>query len=371
MAIALVVVCSAAALVLNRLWVDAARVELSAAAEAAALAAAAQLADDDLLCDDRDSEERVRRCRAAAADIAARNRVAGRPVQLDVTPGGDIRVGRRIRDAAGNEVFLETNVDPTIAAVFAARLRSRGDPLALLFRGLTGCPDADVVAGAEASIDGRIVGVRPFAGANVPCVPLAILEHDGTDARQDTWTVQIEQRLGADEFGFDTQSGLVIHADDGIPEITLKADPADVAQANMHWIHFGSGLPGVRLAEQIHAGLSTDDLIHYRGELRFDSGPLPVTAAHVDAHLYEDALRGLIGEPRICLLYVCTTTGGPVTTTRLVAIRIMAMRADANGRPEIVVQPSVISTRTALIDETADPNPYIYKLHLTGFRLET
>ncbi len=97
-AIALLVVMAGLALVLDRLWLDTADLELTTAAEAAALAAASELANDDLLKLNAVPELRFERARAAAAWIASQNLVAGSPVVLNTDPEGYIRLGRLLLD---------------------------------------------------------------------------------------------------------------------------------------------------------------------------------------------------------------------------------------------------------------------------------
>src|SRR5262245_51018624 len=76
-AIALLIAMCGLALILDRLWLDAADLELTTAAEAAALGAASALANDDLLRINADPELRQDDARNAAAWIASQNTVAG------------------------------------------------------------------------------------------------------------------------------------------------------------------------------------------------------------------------------------------------------------------------------------------------------
>ena len=97
------------ALVLDRLWIDAAQVELRTGAEAAALAAAAELCDDTLLLGHNTADERMANGRRTARFIGGQNRVAGQTLRLDDAPDGDIRFGRLLNDEAENQHrFVET-----------------------------------------------------------------------------------------------------------------------------------------------------------------------------------------------------------------------------------------------------------------------
>ena len=127
-AFALVVVMAAVALLLDRLWLDAAAVELVTCAEASALAAAGELANDDLLQTHFDSKRRITAARRAAVDVAYQNRVCGSPVTLDSSASGDVRFGRLVLDPETGETrFLETIHDPTSVMVTGRKTKSRNN----------------------------------------------------------------------------------------------------------------------------------------------------------------------------------------------------------------------------------------------------
>ncbi|MFG0296535.1 MAG: hypothetical protein ACF8PG_11575 [Maioricimonas sp. JB045] len=380
-AMALLVAGTAMALVLDRLWIDAAEAELRTAAEASALAAAGELASDERLRTDGNPEEPIMAARRAAAQVAAGNRVAGAPVVVDTETDRDIRFGHIvISGETGEPTFLETDHQPTTASVRALRTRGRGNPVARLFRELTGKAYRDVAAYATASIDNRIIGLRPFEGGPIPALPLGILETSADPRRVDTWQRQIDEREGPDEYGY--RDGLVIDEPDGIPEIILHTAGTDqpLDAANTLLIDIGSGLHHYELARQIRTGLDVADLVDFGGEIRIDQGPyhLECDAQFTDAI---EPLAEMIGRRRIAFLYVDPVAGetdslGELTVTRLVAIRVMDIRAGEDGSFEIVAQPCVMTTRTALLtdpgapwdgtpEERASANPYIFKLQLT------
>ena len=83
-------------------------------------------------------------------------------------------------------------------------------------------------------------------------------------------------------------------------------------------------------------------------------------------------LADIIGSCRICFVYSGDASDGSVECVGLVAGRVLDIQWQAGGI-EVVFQPGVLTTRTALLlDESApddgDPrfgNPYIYKLRLS------
>ena len=394
-AVALIVVMSGIALILDRLWLEAADLELTAAAESAALAAGRELANDDLLRLAPNHAERLQAARDAAAWVASENRVAGHPVELNSEPQGDVRLGHLILDEHEQQVrFDETDDNPTTVVVTAQRSRRANNPVGLFISGLTGIPWGDVASRVEASIDNRIVGVRPFDGTPVPALPLAIWMKDPAGKSLDTWEQQIEARRGRDDFTYESRSGQVFSGADGIPEIVLRApgrarsngNSPPSSQPNLLVLDIGTGLQDEAVARQFASGWTTDDLADFDGELRVSTTHPEQLAAAADLNHHDrDALDNLIGEPRICLLFSEASLKGQTrqwqaTCVRLIAIRVLSIRDGEDGSCELIAQPCVFATRTALLEEQtpyhtgglvdaaatgSTANPYIYKLQLT------
>lgn len=378
-ALCLLVVLAAVALILDRLWLQAAQVELRTTAEAAALAAGQELAADDLLRSEADSKQRLDAARAAAAAIAGRNLVAGDAVRLDPYSPDDVRFGRlALQIQTGRTVFLRTDYRPTTVVVTTRRTRERQNPVALFFQELTGQAAGDVAAAAEATIDNRVVGIRPFIGTPAPALPIAILFRE--EGREDTWDAQILGRRGLDQYAWHEATRRILRQPDGIPEIVLRSMPVrgDARAANIQLVDLGSGLREASLARQITRGLTLGDLADWDGELRVDGKMLPITSSAVILGRPIAALKQMIGQCRMGLLYVnhrpSGTTGlGRLDCVGLMAGRIMSVRMGEARACEIVFQPGVLTTPTALLADdalaAASPedvrNPYIYKLHLT------
>jgi len=373
-AVALLVVGALMAVVLDRLWIDAARIELLTAAEAAALASAAELASDERLRDPVDFETLTADARAVAIRVAAENTVAGQFLHLNSEPGSDVRIGRIVKDDTGRDVFLETEIDPTAVAVFASRQRSGSNPVALFLRDVSNARQPAVNVVAEASIDNRIVGVNAIPGGAIPALPLAALELDPSGTQPETWVHQIEERAGGDRFRYDSESGLVVSGADSLPELVLlsapqSTSPQSAGAANVRLLNFNTGLRDDRLARQVLTGLTYDDLADFDGQLRFDDGPLDLGCQSTIDPDTRAALFASIGQARICFLFSANGTRPDVANVpRIVAARIMSVRDADDERVEIVLQPTVVSTRTALLSDDAESaagNPYIYKLQLT------
>lgn len=362
-AIALLVVMAGLALILDRLWLDAADLELTTAAEIAALAAAGELASDDLLKSSPNPDHRLDMARNSASWIASQNYVAGDPVQLDSNPEGDIRLGKLVLDEFENKIrFEETTDNPMTAVVSSLRSRRSSNPVGLFTAGVTGQPFGDVATRVEASVDNRVVGLRPLKDAPIPALPIAIWLNDPTGRRNDTWRTQIEARKGKDEFGYDSLGHHVTEGADGIPEMTLRSQaPGGGINLNTVVVDVGAGLSDTVLAQQFARGFSTEDLVASGGELSiFDATPQTLRASGELRHGDREALESIIGEPRICLLYstaVPAVSGDIIQATcvRMVAVRVLSVRDLTDGSCELVVQPCIVKTRTAILDA---PQPY-------------
>lgn len=379
-AAALLVVMGATALVLDRLWLDSAQAELSTAAEAAAVAAAGRLADDHTLTDREIPEQTLQQARQSAQLAASSNLVAGRPVTLDTRPHHDVRFGRLVTNLeTGRTRFLETDSAPRSVVVTAHKNRRRNNPVALLFQRLVRRAAANVVARAEASLDNHIVGLRPVGRVPVPALPIAIMRQSGANGTPG-WQQQIVDGQGADQYAFKSAAGQVLRQADGIPEIVLHSQPSGTAsaQANFVLLGFNRGFRFRPLNRQIRSGLSATDLRTDGGQLTWDRRQVELPGCVMVNHSLLAAFQSIIGQRRICLLYDSVETANhngrcQTRCSELVAVRILSAVARTGNAIELVAQPTVITTRTAiLLDEVAGhsaspvpANRYIYKLRLT------
>lgn len=379
MAVAILAVGCCLALVLDKLWLDAARGELQTATEAAALAAAGRLAEDERINLTVEPQLLTNAARDAAVAAAARNTVAGTPVTLNADFGGDVAFGQHVTNPDNGEVgFEETELLPTTVRVHAARTRQLGNPVARLLGGLVGQTGGDAIGNAEASLSNLIAGVRPFEGGNAPALPLAIYEFDPSGERTDTWVTQIEQGGGSDHFAFDYETKTVRSGADGLHEMKLHPMPAggQPQDANFQLLNIGNGFDEEQLARQTRTGWTIGDLADFGGEFRLDDGDHSLAASAVIYEPTIEALQDIIGQKRLALLYQSYQPGsgdlGRLSPSRFVAVRVLAIEY-ADGQPVIVVQPTVLATRTALPpshalspDEAADlANAYVYKISLT------
>ncbi len=370
LAIAILVAGGAVAFALDALWLSTAQRELKTAADAAALAAGQRMASDDLLRIDLDSPKKANFVREIARNSALLNRAVGREVAVSLDPHVDIRFGRPVVNLnTGSTTFIETDYFPTTVIVATHCDRKNGNPVSLFMPYLTGMATADVTAISEASISNQVSAVRPMENANVPAWPLAILELDGGE--QDDWASTIEGRSGQDLFGWDHEGKRIINAPDGIPEIVLRSGNSQ-RLGNVRIVDINTSLRDEALRNQFLNGWSEDDLKEFGNELGFESGPLTLNATDDFSGMPYKELRQQIGQERVVLLYRESpsteyTSTPSVLTTRLVSIRLLEI-TELGDEIELIVQPTVIATRTAVLSEQrpdAPKNPYLYRLAIT------
>lgn len=384
----LLVVMLLLALVLDRIWLDAAQIELQTTAEMSALAAATELVSDELL-KPVDPDHRFAHARQQAARLAQLNLVAGRGVQLDVSQKGDIRFGRRIVDEeTGRSVFVETDNGPTHVLVRAHRTRQRNNPVAMVLSSLDGTAHADMVEQAEARIDNLIYAFRPQPNLPIPLLPLAIrarkLREANTSDSTGNWADDIEGERVQDKLGYDRPTREVLRQPDGIPEmelVTLKRHGKRTTP-NVALLEFAGSFSNGELSRQIHFGLSSDDLVECDGQLNIHQHTPWIGCSLRIGRSVVHELQSIIGEPRLVVLYEEVEIKGRMGHGRLrcagvAAVRILKAAAQADGSVCLTVQPTVMTTRTAVLADELTPeetsalqnpvaaNRYVYKLQLT------
>jgi len=400
-AIVLLVVMAGIALIVNRLWLDAASLEVTTCVETAVLAAGQEMVSDELLKDKPDYQSLMQKAEESANQALKLNSVAGQQIGIQLTKGDNLLFGKSVPVAeSGIKRFLQTDHEPTSIQIQTQSPGRVANPVAEFLSDLTRSHPGSAGAQIQATLDNHVRGIRPFKNMAVPAYPLAILKNDPTGKHTQTWELQIDLKRGKDEYRYDPQTKTVSKGADGIPEIILTGKPrrGDLSDANMQILDFGTGFKTDLVTEQILSGLTRNNLKHFQGELLFDAGPLPVKCSPNIENGEQDAFREMIGQCRICFLYdqLETQSGsyeGTALCTNMVAGRIMSVQRLENQACELIVQPGVLSSRSVVlaipeadanlkqplqktkqavnqIGQTAGlkqdhQNKYIYKLYLT------
>ena len=380
MAFALLVIMAAGALSLDYVWLQNAERELLTAAEASALAAARELATDELLQEKPEMEPVIQQARRTAGQIAYRNQVVARPVVLDVSSNGDLHFGRYVyQEQLEDYIFIETCNRPTTVRVTTHRNRSRNNPVALLAAGVTRQPWGDVSALAHASIDNRVVGVRPAGTAAMPTLPLAICRTDSTGQCTQTWEQQIAGRQGEDRFSWDAKAGKTVERADGLVEMVLRGKRRTNLDgiANVELIELGNINKCETLTRQILQGYRKADVEQLEGGALWDDRAQQLRGYSIFDDQTINELTDVVGQCRICCLYESKQPLNrldkvSLDVTGLAVVRVLAVDWIDGDWFEMRIQPAVLATRTAILadelphnaDDEPHRNPYLYKLHL-------
>lgn len=395
-AIVLLFVMAGIALIVNRLWLDAATLEVTTCVETAVLAAGHEMATDELLKEKPDYNSLMQRAEVAANRALKLNTVAGQRIGINLTKGKNLLFGKIVPVAeTGERRFLQTDFEPLSVQVKTDHTSQSRNPVAELWSEVTrtnlGTPGSEI----EASLDNHVIGIRPFENVAVPAFPLAILKDDPSGKHQETWELQIVQKQGKDQYKFNPDTGEVSRGADGIPEIILTGKPrrGEISEANMQVLDFGSELQSDSVVEQILKGLTREDLEQFDGELLFKGQAVPLKCSPTIENDEQDAFQEMLGKCRICFLYdkVDSTPksfNGVAECSNIVAGRIMAIERLENQACQITLQPGVLTSRAVVLAKPKPPaetetastenkqsatdkkqkpptNKYIYKLYLT------
>lgn len=386
-AVAILVVGAGMALVIDHIWLGTAHNQLRSAAEAAALAGARQLVNDqDLVAPPTTDYELDRRDDLVyhyAANLAWENRIAGRPLELITGPEGDIHIGKLVYNEQNDgPMFLEHRHNPTTVVVLAERTKYRRNPVALFMNQLAGQKAVDVRAFAEATIDNRVIGLKPTQSINVPALPIAVEVNESTIAHD--YIAQFFQKGEGDSYRFDADQQQVESESDGLSEVVIEMpfwsmETTTVVPTEHQWgmlLDFNTQVETDLVVAQIQNGLTVLDFDSLGGEL-----PLGYEAS---SHLVgeptlereaAETLQSLVGQTR--LLFLHTTTLGETPQTQplkiVEAIGVRVMNVEIDGSLKLTVQPAVLTTKTAQLTDVpiyhAHPddyrNPTIYNLSLT------
>ena len=165
--------------------------------------------------------------------------------------------------------------------------------------------------------------------------------------------------------------------------VPLNTDPL---LSNVQLLDFNNELNEQEISRQIQNGLYPDDLEQLGGVIPAQSPISIAGSANITTPL-QQSLESQIGQQKLCLLY---TGQAPMTIPgwsnlecqQVVAVRVMKVVPETEESATIVVQPTVMTTKTAalarFIQAQADgvpgrttatglyqPNPYVYKLFVS------
>jgi hypothetical protein len=325
------------------------RGQLQNAADAAALAAAWDLMDEDRFQGETDGA--FARARERAQQYASLNKVLG--VGCDVPdnpwnqPDADLVIGR-LENPSDHQESLSVTGDPTeFNSVFVRVRRDKGlnGRVPLFFSRLLGIDSASVTAEAVASFEDRLVGFnRPSVTPSSAVIPFAVDESqfqlllDGT---------------GPDTWAFDKQTKQLSLGSDNVPEMNLYPDrtggtngSSGVTSGNFGTVVIGGTTGASTLVRQLQTGLSSADLAFHGGELRLSetSGTVSLSGNTGISAGMDSALRNLVGETRVILLYREVFDPGAnatFTISGFAGVRILDVNLHGQQK-HVTIQPAYI-----------------------------
>lgn len=361
------------------------QVELQNALDAAATAAADQLGNDDRFLSSRaDLRDAVwRDVRLAGQRYGAFNLVSSKPLEIDPNP----------RNFTDGELVLG-HLDAARSKLFAAEGRSAFNAVHVAVK------RGGAAAQATAMIDHDVIGFQHMGSHPLPIVPLAIrtdpcppgLDKPSIWAQKDprSWEYQILARKGTDDWTA-TEAG-PRPGSDQIPEMKLVISSTGNNDDDNGQLT-GIGVKGIGDAcRQIRLGISEADLQSRGGRLVLDDGlarrppdqrlVLPqLSPTDTEVQALAQALRGIIGSPRIWMLYEQQTapSGDTVLVRGFVAARVLHVEVKAIAKDSdkaaqqliVTLQPCRLTTPAALTDRSRRDlgmrtllNPYLGRVRL-------
>ncbi len=358
------------------------QVSIQNTSDSCVLAATQSMVDDRLLLDEHSIRTQILQQAAdEAQDYADHNPVLGAPICLIVdyeNPDDSDLVF--LHKPAGTEDFVAGSVtDPAFVAAINAvrvkcrRVRSRCTQVPLIGGAFLSLQSSDVVATATATHERRINGFRPVGNQKVPMLPVAF-RSSTDDSDESSWESQLES-ANQDEWRYDPETRTLINdGGDGLQEIEVVIDlgaggsNVDEDELEAKLLRIGQ-LDVNGVLEQALTGIGVEHLTSFGGKLQIGTDgflPIPLLMEIVGGTDLQSALQQVAArqESRIFPLF-SSTDGNNAIVTGFVAARIVPGSVTVGGGEcSFFIQPSVITTATALIRQEVDESRYIYRVQL-------
>ena len=353
-----------------------ARQELQIVADASALGATLELANDQLLLPSQQAwEEVVQRALQNAQMLAHQHTVLGTPQKLVVESAEENDVLPGYFTPSG----FQPDAGPYLNAfaVTARRTRERGNPVGLFFTRLFRLDSANVAASAVAVLDRQVIGFRATGRLAIPLVPVALFS-DPTGLDEHSWEAQVDkplsQGIGYDEYAYDKAHRTWKHrselgSGDRLPEFLLRLPLAtNWKDVNGILLQIGPAQTPAFL-RQVESGILETDLADREQQLLLEQDgtlilpELPGPSASVQEKLIQTLwLLQKSGEARVWPLYTSLENDQAVVSG-FVAARLAHLET-TDEFLQVILQPAVLTTGTALTQVTALDNRYVGKIKL-------
>ncbi len=382
-AIALVAVGLCAIYAVNLGLISWTRTRAQDCADAAALAACRALLTDDLLLPDVSAghvDDRIRRCRRQAMAVARLYRDSGRIPE--VRPH-HVHVWQRVHNADRNVwIPLTDSVRPDSVQVQVTNRSTPQDSSGRLAgAGLSGISRAIIDCRASAWICDRICGFQTGPDIAIPIAPLAIPQTD-VGVLAGTWSAvapppdspsgstELSDTTADDRYSWDSETDSLSDHPDGLSELLLAVTRRTVEPAPgfLLPVELCPAAAGTTpFADRLRFGLTHEDTTAAGiRQLSFPRSDVAQAIGTDDFDALERVLTEIVGQKRIFPLVRLGRPGPNAELTSVVAARILA--AERTGRDEIrvLLQPTVLSTASAVIrcDGSGTPSRYVRRITL-------
>jgi Flp pilus assembly protein TadG len=346
-------------------YVFVARAELQRTADSAAIAAAWELVDATAKSAPS-SLENIPKARIIAANYAGYNPVCAKSPLVDANAGnaatGDLVFGYLAQPTLpGQPLDLQQLDKANAVQVSVRRTSAMNGEVPLFFGRVMGRAGIANQAQATAAVASEFVGFRtPAGGGNLDLLPFAL--------DVDTWNGMLAGG-GADKW---TRSW-----DDATKKWTVKSGGDGVREVNL--FPQGTGSPGNRgtidiggsnnstkdIARQITDGVSSEDLAHHGGELKFnDNGKLFLNGDTGISAGVKDELASIKGQPRIIPIFEKVSGPGnnaSYTIIKFVGVTILDEKLTGSMNSKAVtIQPAFVVTGGGIPGNETQSSQYVF-----------
>jgi len=324
------------------------------------------------------AEKQVALARAHSQAYAAQNVVGRQPLDLEANhenhPDGDIVVGWVSQPHRRGFPLQAWSGEGPINSLLVRgnRQKQRGNAVTFWIAKMFGLSDVDLTASARATIYDQVYGFRPNGHVAVPLMPIAIHPSSGPQNWLESAPLAGTSNSGSDDFSVDDRTGIVASGGDGIPEVVLRLRHRESLEESINatFVSFHPRVPAIAgLQRRIAYGYRSGDLQMLGGELAFGKGSLEVPVVElgsdVPTSVVVQALLKIRGEKRVWLLGDRPNKSGRCSLSGFVAGRVLACYTSPDTGLEVVIQPCIFSTCTALVGPDWPHNPWIGKVMLS------
>ena len=342
-------------------------------ADAAALAGCRELLTDDLIRTHRDVDDRdamVQRCRNRAVDLARRHAsnspATGRAVPVLTDDYVDV-LKLVWNEEEGRHLAIFDSFDPDTVRVRLSNRNLQNGSGRLMNPGPAGISRAVISCEATARIHDRISGFRSGPEIAILMAPFAIPEHFGRRIAG-TWSSTDDHR-SPDEYSWDEEANEIRQQSDGLPELALTVlrTGTQVVPGQLAPTVICESSQVNPFAHQMKYGLQHADISAAGIELlAFPRAHHSSEPDQTDFDVLAGVWRGLIGEKRMFPLADLAAHTADNGLSDVVAVRIMDVTRDRDDQLQVLLQPTVMSSASAVIcgDESVSASRSIRKIAL-------